>query len=61
MSKEVEKSGMLNMPQPGEEVEGGHAVVAAGYDDTQKRFLVRNSWGIDWGMSTIELGVFFGV
>ncbi len=50
MSKEVEKSGMLNMPQPGEEVEGGHAVVAAGYDDTQKRFLVRNSWGIDWGM-----------
>jgi C1A family cysteine protease len=50
MSKEVKKSGVLNMPQPTEKVEGGHAVVAVGYDHTQKRFLVRNSWGTDWGM-----------
>jgi C1A family cysteine protease len=50
MSKEVKKSGILNLPQTGETVEGGHAVVAVGYDDAQKRFLVRNSWGSDWGM-----------
>jgi C1A family cysteine protease len=51
MSDEVKKSGILNMPQPGEKVEGGHAVVAVGYDDAQKRFLVRNSWGSGWGMN----------
>jgi C1A family cysteine protease len=50
MSSEVAKSGVLNMPQPGEKVEGGHAVVGVGYDDAQKRFLVRNSWGSGWGM-----------
>jgi C1A family cysteine protease len=50
MSNEVKKSGVLNLPLPGEKVEGGHAVVAVGYDDVQKRILVRNSWGSDWGM-----------
>jgi C1A family cysteine protease len=50
MSSDVAKSGVLNMPQPGETVEGGHAVVGVGYDDAQKRFLVRNSWGSGWGM-----------
>ena len=29
---------------------GGHAVVAAGYDQAEGRFLVRNSWGAQWGM-----------
>jgi C1A family cysteine protease len=50
MSNEVKKSGVLNMPQLSEKVEGGHAVVAVGYDDAQKRFVVRNSWGSGWGM-----------
>ena len=50
MSSEVAKSGVLNIPQPGEKVEGGHAVIGVGYDDAQKRFLVRNSWGSSWGM-----------
>ena len=50
MSDEVAKSGVLNMPQPGEKVEDGHAVVGVGYDDAQKRSLVRNSWGAGWGM-----------
>jgi hypothetical protein len=27
----------------------GHAVMAAGYKDREKRFLIRNSWGSDWG------------
>lgn len=49
-SPEVARTGILNMPSPEENVLGGHAVVCVGYDDTQNRFLVRNSWGADWGM-----------
>jgi len=48
-SREVAKSGVLDMPQRDEKVMGGHAVMAAGYDDRAKRFLIRNSWGADWG------------
>ena len=29
---------------------GGHAVCAVGYNDKEKRFLVRNSWGPGWGI-----------
>ena len=48
-------SGHIPYPQPGESVEGGHAVVAVGYDDTLKigskkgALKIRNSWGTDWG------------
>lgn len=28
---------------------GGHAVSIVGYDDTKQAFIVRNSWGIEWG------------
>jgi C1A family cysteine protease len=49
-SKQVAKSGVLEMPAQSESVVGGHAVVACGYDDTTQRFKVRNSWGADWGM-----------
>ena len=38
------------MPAAGESVLGGHAVMAVGYDDSQQRFIVRNSWGDGWGM-----------
>ena len=48
-SAAVARSGVLNMPAKNETVVGGHAVMAAGYDDKQKRFIVRNSWGADWG------------
>ncbi len=48
-SEAVAKTGKLNLPKPKEKVLGGHAVMAAGYDDATKRFLVRNSWGTDWG------------
>jgi C1A family cysteine protease len=45
----VARSGIVNMPKPKESVLGGHAVLAVGYNDTQKRFIVRNSWGTGWG------------
>jgi len=49
-SAQVAHSGQLNMPQPGESVAGGHAVLAVGYDDRQQRFIIRNSWGPHWGL-----------
>lgn len=48
-SPEVANTGVLNMPAAGEQALGGHAVLAVGYDDSSQRFLVRNSWGNDWG------------
>lgn len=45
----VAQSGILDLPQPSEQVQGGHAVLIVGYDDASQRFLVRNSWGVDWG------------
>jgi C1A family cysteine protease len=49
-SDEVAHTGVANMPDGGETSLGGHAVMAAGYDDASGRFLVRNSWGVGWGM-----------
>ncbi|HLJ99372.1 MAG TPA: C1 family peptidase [Streptosporangiaceae bacterium] len=49
-SPQVKATGVVNLPQPGEEFVGGHAVVACGYDQAQRRFIVRNSWGSGWGM-----------
>ncbi len=49
-SQEVAQTGVVLMPQLGEQQVGGHAVLGAGYDDSQKRFMVRNSWGEEWGM-----------
>lgn len=48
-SDEVAKTGILNMPVHGESQMGGHAVVCVGYDDALQRFIVRNSWGPNWG------------
>jgi C1A family cysteine protease len=45
----VANSGRLNMPRKGEKSVGLHAVVACGYDDSQRRFIVRNSFGSGWG------------
>jgi C1A family cysteine protease len=49
-SDEVTQTGHAPMPQPGEQSLGGHAVLAVGYDDANQWFIVRNSWGPDWGM-----------
>jgi C1A family cysteine protease len=45
----VAKTGKVVMPKSKEKCLGGHAVMAVGYDDAKKRFIVRNSWGVDWG------------
>lgn len=49
MSYDVASTGILNMPQKGEKLLGGHAVLAVGYDDSTQRITVRNSWGKEWG------------
>ena len=49
-SDEVAHTGQAPMPAPGEQQIGGHAVMAVGYDDSERRFTVRNSWGPGWGM-----------
>jgi C1A family cysteine protease len=50
-SNEVASTGVMPMPQSGEQILGGHAVMACGYDDARQALLVRNSWGIDWGLA----------
>jgi C1A family cysteine protease len=54
-SPEVAKSGVVSMPGDDEQCLGGHAVMVVGYDDPEKRFIVRNSWGSGWGIA----GYFF--
>jgi C1A family cysteine protease len=48
-SPKVAKTGDAPMPRAGEAQLGGHAVLAVGYDERRQRFLIRNSWGPDWG------------
>ena len=48
-SPQVAKTGALKLPKKTEPVVGGHAVLAVGYDDKTKQFLIRNSWGEGWG------------
>jgi len=48
-SQQVAQTGDMPMPGPKEQILGGHAVLAVGYDDQHQRFIVRNSWGPDWG------------
>jgi C1A family cysteine protease len=49
-SQEVAQTGEAPLPRAGEKQLGGHAVLAVGYEEDQQRFIVRNSWGPDWGM-----------
>ena len=48
-TKTVAKTGNIPMPKPGEKLLGGHAVMAVGFDDSKKIFVIRNSWGEKWG------------
>jgi C1A family cysteine protease len=48
-SFEQAQDGDIPMPQPDEQLLGGHAILATGYDRKERRFSFRNSWGSDWG------------
>lgn len=48
-SQYVANSGIMPMPRVGEQILGGHAVMAVGYDDATQMVKVRNSWGTGWG------------
>ncbi len=46
------KPGLVPAPTPSEvsrESHSGHAMLCVGYSDPDKVFIVRNSWGEDWG------------
>jgi C1A family cysteine protease len=50
-SQDVAGRGIVPMPKRGEQMLGGHAVVAVGYHDYGQRFICRNSWGTGWGVN----------
>lgn len=50
MTPEVAKTGKMCMPKDDDGVLGGHAVLCVGYDDDLGCFIIRNSWGADWGV-----------
>jgi C1A family cysteine protease len=43
------QSAVLKMPAATEEPMGSHAMCIVGYDDLKQQFLLRNSFGDDWG------------
>lgn len=58
---QADKDGRIPYPSKGEKIEGGHAIMAVGFDDHMKiknevdgnqatgAILIRNSWGTEWG------------
>jgi C1A family cysteine protease len=59
---DVAKTGAVPIPNfNNETMQGGHAVCVVGYDDATHTFLVKNSWGTNWGMAgyfTLPYGYF---
>lgn len=49
MSEETARTGIVKMPSRKEKMLGGHAVAVVGYNDATQCFVVRNSWGEEWG------------
>lgn len=45
----VGSDGLIPSPTSNDRLEGNHAVVAVGYDDSREHLVVRNSWGSEWG------------
>lgn len=47
---EVTNTGIIPMPtRRREQLLGGHSMLAVGWDDSKQWFIVRNSWGVNWG------------
>jgi len=46
----MKKTGHLGLPRKREKYVGLHAVVAVGYENSNRRFIARNSWGDEWGL-----------
>lgn len=44
-----EKGGFITMPSSKDTMDGGHAVVVCGYDDSKKLFKIHNSWSTEVG------------
>ncbi|MGB8012514.1 MAG: C1 family peptidase [Terriglobales bacterium] len=49
LSDQVAESGIMPVPQPGEQQQGGHEVLCLGYDVAKQLALIQNSWGKGWG------------
>lgn len=59
MTDEMARTGIMPMPDTNREaILGGHAVMGVGYNDNEKRFLVKNSWGPNWGLKGTNAGYF---
>ena len=50
-SYQAYKTGIITMPQRGQQSIGGHAVICIGYDDSKQVWICRNSWGSGWGIN----------
>ncbi len=48
-SDAVTSTGVVPMPKMTEGLLGGHAIVIVGYSDEKQWWIVRNSWGAEWG------------
>lgn len=48
-SDEATKTGDIPMPQMGEQLLGGHAILLVGFDSARSVFYFQNSWGTSWG------------
>ena len=49
MTPRVTKTGNVTMPGKKDYLLGGHAVVCVGYNESKKVWIMRNSWGTNWG------------
>ena len=50
MSNTVARTGNVPIPNINtEELLGGHAIICIGYNDTKKVWIMKNSWGPNWG------------
>jgi C1A family cysteine protease len=51
-SDAVAASGVVPMPNLAtESVQGGHAILVVGYEDSTEDYIFRNSWGTEWGQN----------